>query len=168
MKAFRGSILHCLGDPGEGSDPAAWEYFDDGLLVVKDGCVESVGGAAELADSMSGQVEITDYRGKLTVPGLIDCHVHFPQLDIIGSFGAQLLDWLNQYAYPAEERFADAAYAREVATAFIGELLRLLGDPAECARLGEQAGQFAEDYNKQCLSELSSVLREHAAPATIE
>ena len=124
MKAFRGSILHCLGDPGEASDPAAWEYFEDGLLVVADGRVEAVGDAATLAESLPSQAEITDYRGKLIVPGFIDCHVHFPQLDIIGSFGAQLLDWLNQYAYPAEARFADAAHAREVATAFVDELLR--------------------------------------------
>ena len=124
MKAFRASILHCLGDPGETSDPAAWEYFEDGLLVVEDGRVKTVGVAATLMDSPQGQAAITDYRGKLIVPGFIDCHVHFPQLDIIGSFGAQLLDWLNQYAYPAEAKFADAAHAREVATAFVGELLR--------------------------------------------
>jgi guanine deaminase len=124
VKAFRASILHCLGDPGETSDPAAWEYFEDGLLVVEDGRVKTVGEAATLMDSPQGQAAITDYRGKLIVPGFIDCHVHFPQLDIIGSFGAQLLDWLNQYAYPAEAKFADAAHAREVATAFVGELLR--------------------------------------------
>ena len=124
MKAFRGSILHCLGDPGEASDPSAWEYFEDGLLVVEDGCVRTVGEVATLAESLSDRAKITDYRGKLIVPGFIDCHVHFPQLDIIGSFGAQLLDWLNQYAYPAEAKFADAAHAREVAAAFVDELLR--------------------------------------------
>ena len=124
MKAFRGSVLHCLGDPGEASDPSAWEYFEDGLLVVDEGLVKAVGEASTLADSLPGQVAVTDYRGKLIVPGFIDCHVHFPQLDIIGSFGAQLLDWLNQYAYPAEAKFADAAHAREVASAFVDELLR--------------------------------------------
>ena len=122
MKAFRGSILHCLGDPGERSDPAAWEYFEDGLLVVDDGLVKTVGDAGALAESL--QAPLTDYRGKLIVPGFIDCHVHFPQLDIIGSFGAQLLDWLQQYAYPAEAKFADAAHARDVASTFVDELLR--------------------------------------------
>ena len=124
MKAFRGSILHCLRDPGEASDPAAWEYFEDGLLVVEDGCVKTLGEANTLSDLLPDQLPVTDYRGKLIVPGFIDCHVHFPQLDIIGSFGAQLLDWLNQYAYPAEAKFADAAYARDVAAAFVDELLR--------------------------------------------
>lgn len=124
MSAYRGSILHCLGDPGEASDPAAWEFFEDGLLVLESGLVRAVGDATTLAATLPGETAATDYRGKLIVPGFIDCHVHFPQLDIIGSFGEQLLDWLNRYAYPAEAKFADAAHAREVASAFVDELLR--------------------------------------------
>jgi len=124
MKAWRGSLLHCLADPGEESDPSAWEYFEDGLLVVDEGRVVEAGDARALLQTLPDDIEISDCRGKLIIPGLIDCHVHFPQLDIIGSFGAQLLDWLNQYAYPAEMRFADPAYAREVARVFVDELLR--------------------------------------------
>ena len=124
MEAFRASLLHCLADPGEASDPQAWEYFDDGLLVVDDGRVVAAGEADALLPTLPTGVNVTDYQGRLIVPGLIDCHVHFPQLDIIGSFGAQLLDWLNQYAYPAEMRFEDPDYAREVATVFVDELLR--------------------------------------------
>ena len=124
MNVFRGSILHCLADPGEQSTRSAWEYFDDGLLVVDEGIVQAVGDAEALLRSLPVATPVTDYRGKLIVPGFIDCHVHFPQLDIIGSFGAQLLDWLNQYAYPAEAKFADAAHAGEVAGAFADELLR--------------------------------------------
>ena len=124
MKAFRGSILHCVDDPGESTDPAAWEYFDDGLLLVEDGLVKAVGEAAQLLGAIPEGVNIGDYRGKLIVPGFIDCHVHFPQLDIIGSFGARLLDWLNRYAYPEEEKFADEEHAREVAAVFVDELLR--------------------------------------------
>jgi guanine deaminase len=55
---------------------------------------------------------------------MIDCHVHFPQIDIIASYGEQLLDWLNRYAYPAEQKFVDAEYAAEVADFFVDELLR--------------------------------------------
>ena len=124
MNAFRGAILHCLADPGEASSPRAWEYFENGLLVVEDGMVAAVGEAATLEATLPEGAAVTDYRGKLIVPGFIDCHVHFPQLDIIGSFGAQLLDWLNQYAYPAEAKFADLAYARDVASVFVDELLR--------------------------------------------
>ena len=124
MEALRASILHCLADPGERSNPSAWEYFEDGLLVVDGGRITDVGPADALQKKLPTDLAITDYSGKLIVPGFIDCHVHFPQLDIIGSYGAQLLDWLNQYAYPAEAKFADPSYAREVANAFIDELLR--------------------------------------------
>lgn len=124
MEALRATILHCLADPGEESNPAAYEFFDDGMLVIDKGKVVEAGDAPELLERLPAETRVHDYRGKLIVPGLIDCHVHFPQLDIIGSFGAQLLDWLNQYAYPAEERFADPEYAREVATAFVDQLMR--------------------------------------------
>jgi guanine deaminase len=124
VEVLRASILHCLADPGEESNPSAWEYFEDGLLVVDHGRVIDVGPAEGLQEKLPADLAITDHRGKLIVPGFIDCHVHFPQLDIIGSYGAQLLDWLNQYAYPAEARFADPDYSREVARAFIDELLR--------------------------------------------
>ena len=124
MKAWRASLLHCLADPGENSDPTAWEYVDDGLLVVDEGRIVAAGDAEALLQTLPAGVEIVDSRGMLIVPGLIDCHVHFPQLDIIGSYGAQLLDWLNQYAYPAEMRFADPEHAREVAQVFVDELLR--------------------------------------------
>ncbi len=124
MRALRASVLHCLADPGEESNPEAFEYFEDGLLIIADGHVAEVGPAGALLGKLPADAEVLDYTGKLIVPGFIDCHVHFPQLDIIGSYGAQLLDWLNQYAYPAEMKFADPGHAREVAQAFVDELLR--------------------------------------------
>jgi len=49
--------------------------------------------------------------------------VHYPQLDIIASYGEQLLDWLNRYAFPVEAEFSDEAHAHEVAGVFLDELL---------------------------------------------
>jgi len=123
MRALRASILHCLADPGEQSEASAYEFFEDGLLVVDGGHVIEAGDAARLMSELPAGTPVHDYSGHLIVPGFIDCHVHFPQLDIIGSYGAQLLDWLNQYAFPAEAKFADPEHAREVAGVFIDELL---------------------------------------------
>ncbi len=122
-KAYRASILHCLADPGEGSEPSALEYFADGLLVVEDGLIAKVGDASALLPQMGDGIEVIEYPGKIIVPGFIDCHVHFAQLDIIASYGEQLLDWLNRYAYPVEAQFADEAHARAVAGVFLDELL---------------------------------------------
>ena len=123
-RAFRGSIFHCIDDPGAAGDPNVCEYFDDGLLIVRDGIVAAAGDADALLQSLEPDVRIEDFSGKIIVPGLIDCHVHFAQLDIIASYGAQLLDWLNRYAYVEERRFAVREHAAAVANAFLDELLK--------------------------------------------
>ena len=79
MEALRASILHCLSDPGEESDPVAWEYFEDGLLVVENGRVIDVGPAEGLREKLPADLAITDYGGKLIVPGFIDCPSHCRQ-----------------------------------------------------------------------------------------
>lgn len=122
-EAFRASIFHCLADPGERDDAAASEYFEDGLLIVEDGRVVEAGPASALLESLSADTHVEDLSGKLIIPGLIDCHVHYPQIDIIASYGEQLLDWLNRYAFPGEMRFADEQYARDVAKIFVDELV---------------------------------------------
>ena len=127
ITAFRASILHCLADPGGATDhnkSSAVAYIDDGLLIVENGHVHETGAAEALLPGLSEDVEVVEYRDKLIIPGMIDCHVHFPQIDIIASYGEQLLDWLNRYAYPVEQKFADAAHAAEVADFFVDELLR--------------------------------------------
>ena len=122
--AYRSSFFHCLADPGTHANDAAVEYLDDGLMIVRDGIVEILGNSADLLPGLSENTKQVDLRGKLIVPGFVDCHVHYPQVDIIASYGEQLLDWLNKYAYPVEQKFSDPEYAREVAEFFTDELLR--------------------------------------------
>lgn len=116
--------MHCLSDPGESVVPNSVEVFDDGLLVIEDGVVVEAGDATVLLQKHSDNAVVVDYSGKFLVPGFVDCHVHFPQLDIIASYGTQLLDWLDRYAFPAEMKFADKSYATEVAEVFLDELLK--------------------------------------------
>jgi guanine deaminase len=124
QQAFRGSIFHCLGDPGPHGDESAVEHIEDGVLVTEGGAVVQAGQASDLLPNLADGTPIEDYRGKLIVPGLIDCHVHYSQLDIIASYGEQLLDWLDRYAYPTEMRFADADHARAVADFFLDDFSR--------------------------------------------
>jgi len=123
VQAFRGALLHFLGDPDELGE-GAYEYFDDGLLVLNDGKVAAAGTARALLPGLPEGVEVVDYAGKLIMPGFIDTHVHYPQTDIIAAYGEQLLEWLERYTFPIERRFADPEYAREVADFFLAELLR--------------------------------------------
>ncbi len=56
------------------------------------------------------------------MPGFIDTHVHCPQLDVIASYGTELLDWLNTYTFPAERRYADPEVSRQGAERFLNAL----------------------------------------------
>lgn len=123
-RAFRGSILHFLGDPGDAIESNLIQYFEDGLLVVENGRVSELGEARDLLAKLPPEAKVVDYSGKLIVPGFIDVHIHYPQTDIIGSYGEQLLEWLEKYTFPTERKFSDGKYAREVADFFLDELLR--------------------------------------------
>ncbi|HSD73342.1 MAG TPA: guanine deaminase [Steroidobacteraceae bacterium] len=124
QQAIRGSILHFLEDPAEDSRERAYQFLEDGLLIVEDGYIAKVGKAQDLLPTLGSGASLTDCSGQFIVPGFIDAHVHFVQTDIIGSYGRRLLEWLEQYTFPAERAFADPAHAREVAEFFVRELLR--------------------------------------------
>ena len=94
------------------------------MLLVQGGNVAAVGPAPAMLASIPDGAVVTDYRGKLILPGFVDTHVHYAQTDIIASYGAQLLEWLEKYTFPAEARFADPEHARDVAEFFVAELLR--------------------------------------------
>jgi guanine deaminase len=122
--AFRGGLLHCLRDPGDGAASDAVQYYEDGVLLVRDGHVVEAGNARDVLTRVPADAQVRDYSGKLLLPGFVDCHIHYPQTDVIASYGEQLLEWLERYAFPAERRFEDPRYAREVASFFLDELLR--------------------------------------------
>ncbi|MFT7111236.1 MAG: guanine deaminase, partial [Psychrobacter glaciei] len=54
----------------------------------------------------------------------IDTHIHYPQVDVIASYGEQLLDWLNNYTFPTEIKFEDPKFAEETANFFLDELIK--------------------------------------------
>jgi guanine deaminase len=120
IRAFRGELLSVAHDPA--GDAQAVRHEPDGLLVVEDGIVVARGSFDALAGQWPGlAVERLD---GLVVPGFIDAHVHYPQMDRIASHGEQLLDWLERHIFPAEKAFADRVHAETVAGAFLVELLR--------------------------------------------
>ncbi|WP_354687327.1 guanine deaminase [Cupriavidus necator] len=121
-RAIRGRVLHFLRDPQFHED--AYQYWDDGVLIVTAGRITAAGDYQQLAERIPADAEVIDHRGKLIVPGFIDTHVHYPQTDMIASPSPGLLHWLDTYTFPEERRFADPDYARGVAGFFTEELLR--------------------------------------------
>ena len=122
--AHRGAILHFRSDPGADAAPESFEYFEDGLLLVRDGLIEAVGPAEALLPGLPADTPVVQHPDCILLPGFIDTHIHYPQADVIGSGGRQLLDWLRDYTFPTERKFGDAVHAREVAEFFLDELVR--------------------------------------------
>jgi len=99
----------------------ALEAYADGGLLIRSGRIAACGEFAELHAANPGVI-VTDRRGGFLLPGLVDTHVHFPQVRVIGSLGRTLLDWLENCALVEESRMADPAHAQETARLFVNAL----------------------------------------------
>jgi guanine deaminase len=112
-----GQVLSYHGDPFvEGAEAARLD--PRGGVVMLGGEIIATG-SAEAMRAAYPQANVTDYGKALISAGFIDPHVHYPQTAIIASWGKRLIDWLNTYTFPEEMRFADPAYAAEIATRYL-------------------------------------------------
>jgi len=118
--AIRARLLDFTADPTHVASAA--RLVDDGLLLVEDGRIVGRGEYGPLSRALGAGEQVLDYTGCLLLPGFIDTHTHFAQVDAIGSPAIGLLDWLARHTFPAETRFADAAVCRDAARFFLDEL----------------------------------------------
>ena len=123
LTAHFGEILHCLEDPFL-HDDGAWEYWRNGLLLVEDGHIASCGDAGQLASRLPSHADMVRHERGLIVPGFVDTHIHYPQTEVIASYGTRLIEWLEKYTFPVEMEFADPQKAVTMAEFFVLELLR--------------------------------------------
>ena len=123
--ALRGAALSFRADPFLVGSGSAMHYESDALVLIKDGRIDAFGTYAELKGTLTADTHVTTYTDSLILPGFIDLHVHYPQTQIIGAYGKQLIDWLNRYTFVAEQQFADIDHARAVSTLFLDECLRV-------------------------------------------
>jgi len=121
-QAVRGAFLDFTKDPFYNDEKESVRFTQDGLLVVQDGKIKDFGRYDDLKKKF-GDLETISYADRLIVPGFIDCHVHYPQTRVVAAYGNQLLEWLTVSVFPEEIKFKDAAYAREVASLFLDDVL---------------------------------------------
>jgi guanine deaminase len=168
-RLLRGRVLRFVDEPQGIDDHAAYRYDEDGAILVRDGKVAAIGSAAEVLPQ-AGDAEVVDHRPHLLVPGFIDTHIHFPQAQVIASWGAQLLDWLNTYTFPAEAKFADPDHAARIASRFLDELMRhgTTTAVAYCSvhRASAEAF-FAEAARRNLRMIAGKVMMDRNAPATV-
>ncbi|HJV70554.1 guanine deaminase [Ideonella sp.] len=119
--ALRGDLLDFTGTPAlDDVNSPAVRFRPDHWMLIQDGRIVDVRpGGQPPGDDWQRE----DHRGRLLLPGFIDTHVHCPQLDVIASYGSSLLDWLDTYTFPAEQRFADPAVAAAGSALFLDALL---------------------------------------------
>lgn len=118
MTIFLGTFLDTPESPFAGG---SLRSAVDSALLVRDGVIAE----RDATDSLRAahpDDDVVDLTGGLVLPGLVDTHVHYPQVRMIGSLGMPLLEWLERSALPEEARLADLDYAAEVATEFLGGL----------------------------------------------
>jgi guanine deaminase len=124
IHAIRSSALSFIADPFLVEAASAFHYESDALIIIENGKIKSFGAYDKLKSSLPEDVKIKTYKDSLVLPGFIDTHIHYPQTQIMGAFGKQLIDWLNNYTFIAEQQFSNFDYSKKVAEFFLGECLK--------------------------------------------
>ena len=123
--AIRGRFLDVQKTVKQATDIAKnIRYIEDGLMLIDSGKVHWLGTWQDGQQHLPADISVQHYPEQLIVPGFIDTHIHFPQTEMIGAYGEQLLSWLNTYTFPTEMQFKDKDYATQIAQFFVQELLK--------------------------------------------
>lgn len=116
LTIVRARVMHTPRDPFR--EDGALEVFDDGAVAFDDGRILTTGSFAGVRREHP-DAEVLDTGGALLLPGLVDTHVHYPQIAVVGAMGPELLEWLERRALPEEARLADPSHAERVARDFV-------------------------------------------------
>ena len=126
ITGYRGQVFYFTDNPVEVKNAAdSYKYYEDGVLYVQDGKILEAGDYASLKNKYGNNVALVDYSGKLITPGFIDAHVHYAQMEMVASYGDQLVQWLEKYTMPTERKFSDLQYATKIANLFLDQLINV-------------------------------------------
>ncbi len=167
---LRGRTLSFLRWPETVDDHAAYAYEEDGGILIRDGKIVAAGAYTDVVKQAGHGAKTVDHRPHLLLPGFIDAHVHFPQMQVIASYGAELLDWLNTYTFPEESKFQNAQHGRRIARLFLDEMVRhgTTTVAAYCSVHKESAEAFfAEAYDRNMLTVAGKVMMDRNAPDAV-
>ncbi|PWL19182.1 guanine deaminase [Falsochrobactrum shanghaiense] len=121
---IRGRVLSFNDEPQSLEDSNSYRYIEDGAVLVENGRIARLGTYAQISAHSGADVPVADHRPHLILPGFIDTHIHYPQSQVVASYAANLLEWLNTYTFVAEQKFADEQHAEFIAERFLDELIR--------------------------------------------
>ena len=93
----------------------------EGAFVV---CIDGVSrGIFDVLPEEYASLPIYNYENSLIFPGMVDLHVHAPQYAFRGMcMDLELMDWLNRYTFPEEEKYDNLEYAEKAYGMFVEDL----------------------------------------------
>lgn len=168
--AIRGSVVTFTDNPFAKPVNECMVYEEDGVIVIDQGLITEFGPASKILPDLAKDVPVERYVDALIMPGFIDCHVHYPQTEIIGAYGKQLIDWLNKYTFVAEQNFHSKEHASEVAKMFLRECLRAGTTTATvfCTVNPNSVDAFFEESEKYNMRNIAGkVLMDRNAPENL-
>ncbi|MDR3477669.1 MAG: guanine deaminase [Gammaproteobacteria bacterium] len=131
--AYRGSLFYFkdsatianlpINKDKQSEHDCQYVYIEDGILIVESGKIIEAGNYADLKNKIV-DIKLVDYKGKLITPGFIDTHQHASQSAIVAAYGDKLLEWLDNYVFPAESAYSDDASADKDLNFFLDQLVR--------------------------------------------
>lgn len=168
--ALRGPCLSFRAPPWrEGA--AALRFEPDALILLHEGRIVALDDHARLRAQVPDEMHIVHYDSNhLILPGFIDAHVHYPQVQMIASFGLRLIDWLKRYTFEVEQQYADPEHAAREARVFLDECLRN-GTTSACV-FGTVHAHSVDALMREALSRdmrlfAGKVLMDRHAPPTL-
>ena len=120
---IRGRTLTFKKRPTFSNDTRSYNFIEDGALLVKNGIISKLGSFSDVKAEAAKDVMVHDHRPHLVLPGFIDSHLHFPQIQIIGSYAPNLLEWLNTYTFIEEQKYKDPLHSNNMAKQFFKSLI---------------------------------------------
>ncbi len=115
---YRGAVLHSLA-------PDHVELLSPGLVEVDAaGEIQRVAVESDYRPSDFKGSRRVDFGDRLLLPGLVDAHLHIPQIDIIGVESEHLIDWLRDHIFAEEAANEDPAVARDRASRCFQQLIQ--------------------------------------------
>ena len=99
------------GDHIVSMDPAG-TVIEDGAIAINEGLIIAIGSAADIEAEYSA-VETLDGKNRVVMPGLVNGHSHAAMTLLRGvADDLALMDWLQNYIFPAEVEFVDPEFVR--------------------------------------------------------
>ena len=96
------------------------DLYENAFVVCVDGISKGV--FKTLSDEYA-DLPLYDYGDALIFPGMVDLHIHAPQYAFRGMcMDLELMDWLNRYTFPEEEKYENLEYAEKAYGMFVDAL----------------------------------------------